>query len=610
VLSDTKKVLVSIVHDKNVSVEEFRLMATLAGATLDCFFRLDEERSEAIPFQTKEDIVKQLLYTDRKIRHIKAKAGKHTTAQEQPVSSKQKQKQKQKQKHHRHGGQHPSFTEILWDRRVQFLRILLDRSFPIVMTMLGVPPPAQGIIRKILDNMVESAGKTKSNHEIIIGKQKQIEYLLKQIDQNKDLQSIQLNQVQNRMTNNTFLEYSKDNLGNATKVHRGADTHWSTIDKHAFADHVQSYTHNVIYDISKAEQNVEEEKPNVQKKPDLPATSSKEPLTKQEEYYELKLMKLKGPKVKETKKVVSVEKKKKDLDNVIKFLKVVVAEKQAKKHHAHHSDSQEKWLNNKVELIEKNVKNPLFYRSTKWIQENPVRSVAIVGALSCVAFAQLLSMVEDEPDEYAYNETPTAQLHHENIIKQRAQRILQNVKTRHLITSVPVLLSVLFVIAKRHTLGKLSDMLAGSFEPQKDKIVHYISTDMKTYEDTQQCLRTIDRTLHHKIQSCKTAGEVYYVVCTEQFNRRKSKFKRAVLNGHLLRKNGEIRDSVAEVAVAVQKIYKRTDVAGRFNTKRKAVFANATQQRRTTSNTTSARKTHRKKHRLFGRRRRTRRSSS
>lgn len=570
VLADTKKVLVNIVQDDSVSIEEFRLMATLAGATLDCFFRLDDDKCTATPFETKQDIVKQLLYTDRKIRHIKANA-KSRRHEEHATS---------KSKNHRSGG-NPSFTEVLWDRRVQFLRILVDRAFPIVMTTMGVPPPAQGIVRKILDNMIESVGKTKSNREIMEGKQKQIEALLKQIDRNSAIRSIHLDKVQNRMTmTNTFLEYSKDNLGTTTEVHQ-QNQHWSEIGKDAFADHVQSYTHNVIHDISKAEQQkniVATSKPlkSAGTNKSVSTTASTHPLSKQDEYYALKLAKMKSSTVKEKKKVVSIEKKKKDLDNVIKFLKVVVAENQAQQHHGKQDvASQEKRLKYKVDLIENNVKNPLLYSSTKWVQENPIRSAAVVGALSCVAFAQLLSMVEDEPDEFRDEReaNSTHPIQHENLIKQRAQHIMHNVKTRHLITSVPVLLSLLFIVVKRHTLGTLSDMLAGTIEPQKDKIVRYIATDMVSYDDTQQCLRKVDHVLHDTLRSHKTIGEVYYALCKEQFNRRNRKLTRAVLNGHLMRKNGELRASIAEIAFAVKKVYRHTNVVGRLNTKRKAVFA-------------------------------------
>lgn len=586
VLSDTKKVLVSIVHDKNVSVEEFRLMATLAGATLDCFFQLDDSKCTATPFHTKQEIMKQLLYTDRKIRHLKANTksrrqeGKGSTADD-----------------HRLGG-NPSFTEVLWDRRVQFLRIVVDRAFPIVMTTMGVPPPAQGIIRRILDNMVESVGKTKTNHEILEGKQKKIESLLKQIDRDSTIRSIDLAKVQNRMTlPNTFLKYSKDNLGTSTEVHQ--ENHcWSSIGKDAFADHVQSYTHNVIHDISTAEQQKEDHfladsKQSNQKNASKSSVWTK-PLSKQDEYYALKLEKMKGSTVRETKKVVSVEKKKKDLDNVIKFLRVVVAENQAQQQHYSRQNvaSQEKWLKNKVGIIENDIKVPLFYSSTRWVQENPIRSAVVMGALSCVAFAQLLSMLEDEPDDYIDEQVPTQRqvAQQDNRIKLRAQLIMHNVKTRHLITSVPVLLSVLFVVVKRHTLGKLSDMLAGTLAPQKDNIVRYITTDMKTYNNTQHCLRTVDSVLHNTFRSCKTTGEAYYALCKEQHNRRHSKLKRAVLNGHLMRKDGELRASVAEIAFAVQKLYKHTNVAGRLNTKRKALFATpqrtTTNKRHTTNNNT------------------------
>ena len=71
--ANTKKVMQDIVDDETVTLEEFRLLAVFSGATLDCFFGWDDASKTATPLTTKHAIVKQLLYTDKKIRHMKAK---------------------------------------------------------------------------------------------------------------------------------------------------------------------------------------------------------------------------------------------------------------------------------------------------------------------------------------------------------------------------------------------------------------------------------------------------------------------------------------------------------------------------------------------------------
>ena len=55
---------------------------------------------------------------------------------------------------------------------------------------------------------------------------------------------------------------------------------------------------------------------------------------------------------------------------------------------------------------------------------------------------------------------------------------------------------------------------------------------------------------------------IYYYVCFEQNKRRTHYTSRAILNSHLIRSDGSVRDSVAEIAVAISSQWKKTNLLG------------------------------------------------
>ena len=202
-LADTKRVLQEIVDDDSVSLDEFRLMSNLTGATLDCFFRLDDEKRIAVPLQTKADIVKQLLYTDRKIRHHKAKEHSHAHK-----SSK------------RAGGitSDISLTSVVWNNRERLMNAVLNNVFPPLMLALGVPPQYQSFIRKAIEEFVKWCGKTKSSSTILDEKEKKIEQLVKEIEESESIKTIDLQHIQGRSSSNLFLKVSSKKVKDAEKT--------------------------------------------------------------------------------------------------------------------------------------------------------------------------------------------------------------------------------------------------------------------------------------------------------------------------------------------------------------------------------------------------------
>ena len=61
VRADTKRILTRVANDDEVSVALLRLMALKAGATLDCFFKINRKKHRAVPLTDKHMIVQQLM---------------------------------------------------------------------------------------------------------------------------------------------------------------------------------------------------------------------------------------------------------------------------------------------------------------------------------------------------------------------------------------------------------------------------------------------------------------------------------------------------------------------------------------------------------------------
>jgi hypothetical protein len=580
-LTDTKRVLQEIVDDSTVSIEEFRLMCILTGATLDCFFRIDDTKKVAVPLQTKADIIKQILYTDRRIRHSQAKASPSHT-----------------RKHA--GGMGvfgmDVFTNMLWDNRERFLKLVLSNAFPALMTAMGVPPQAQGTLRQLLDNFIEFLCKTKSNSQIIDVKEKKIDALVKEIEENDDIKDIDLDAIQKQLGSEVVLvEEIKKNLGRKAKSPISGK-----ITKSDFAEDIHNYTSNIVNGIVRASQSDDTTDGDGNQNNTDRDHDDLEKLKVQ--YYKQQLKA--SQKKTEVKSTISSHIKKKNLDNVIKFLQVILQVERSKKKYKGDKSKQNKWLGDRIEYIKKDIKNPLFHSATKYIKSHPLGSLVVVGALSMFTYMQMMWLLkedESQPEETFDEETATPeQLRvREQYIKAGVQKIMRNVKTRHLLTSVPVLLCVLFVAIKRHALGEFSDILAGTAKPKTDKVMGHVPKGAKSYADVDECLRKVDPTLHHSFHKCKTTEHAYYILCNEQYDRRNNKLKRSILNEHLFRKDGTLRGSVAEVAVAVKKIYKHSNVFGRLDTKRRAVLGIRT-TRRSSSGNSKIRRHSKKKRGLFG----------
>lgn len=569
VLADTKRVLQEIVNDESVAVDNFRLMSNMTGATLDCFFRIDEEKRIAVPLQTKAEIVKQLLYTDRKIRHLKAngKSGSSTRTEKNA------------------GGiaNDVSLSSLVWNNREKLTSMILNNVFPPLMLAMGVPPQYQSFIRKAIEEFVKWCGKTKSNSTRLAEKECKIEQLVKDIEENESIKTIDLQTIQSCCGDNPFLAHSALIVKKTNGI--GTIGNWGdSVDKKNFGNYVNTYTHYVVNDL------LSEDSVNADEKDEKDDKAT-------ERLAQVKLDERK-------KTTVSIQSKIKHLEEAIRFLQVIVETSIAKKKYKDSSKRNE-WLSKRVEYINKDIKNPMLYKSIKSVKSHPLMVFAVVGTLSFVTTRWLLQEVEEDVEETFDETTATAEQlkRRETLVKHRVQKLLHNVKTRHLLTSVPVLLCVLFVTIKRHTMGQFSDVLAGTVEPQKDKVARSLPPESKSYTDVNECLRKTDNTLHRAFQSCTSTQEAYYILCKEQYKRRNQNMQRSVLNSHLIRRDGGVRTSVAEIAKAVQHHYRNLNVIGRLNTKRKAMFSFGTQSRRSSATKASARKKKTKKSFFSSRRR-------
>ena len=220
------------------------------------------------------------------------------------------------------------------------------------------------------------------------------------------------------------------------------------------------------------------------------------------------------------------------------------------------------------------------------IKANPKIGFGVAAVIALVAF--MYAMPEEEEEEYSDeedeeeqedgdgNESKHKTLNDNNIVvhlKQRLHAFTKNLKLRYLFFSVPVMCATMYIFLRYQVLGSFSAVLAGTAGPKEDIILtRYITPDIKTYDDTQQCLRKTDPELHSSFKSVSSLANAYFVVLKTQHQRSRSIWNRSVLTSHLIRSDGTLRDTVAEIAIAIQKHYKMTNVIGRLNTKRKYLF--------------------------------------
>lgn len=153
----------------------------------------------------------------------------------------------------------------------------------------------------------------------------------------------------------------------------------------------------------------------------------------------------------------------------------------------------------------------------------------------------------------------------------------------------------------RYGKNKQMAALLSSFEPRPDKV----DSDRCTYADTGYVLKHVDPDLHQMFKRYETThsstrdplDKVFYHVVTTQLRQRRTSLSvhREVMNEHLIRSDGTIRESVGEVARAVKHYAKVTNVVGRSWAYVKGLLGKGTHRARSSRRSSSSSKTAKKR---------------
>ena len=160
-------------------------------------------------------------------------------------------------------------------------------------------------------------------------------------------------------------------------------------------------------------------------------------------------------------------------------------------------------------------------------------------------------------------------------IEEKLKKIKESIKKNkgiYTLVTLPVAIAAIFSVIRSKSLHKLSYLLINPIKSQSDKVFNVISSDLKTYKDTNYCLRTVDPYLHKKFKNTTKLSKLYYAIIHAQYKRRNKYGARSVLNTHLIRVDGKLRDSVAEVAMAVKMLWEKKNIIGIMNTRVKHLF--------------------------------------
>ena len=151
----------------------------------------------------------------------------------------------------------------------------------------------------------------------------------------------------------------------------------------------------------------------------------------------------------------------------------------------------------------------------------------------------------------------------------------------------------------RYGKNKQMAALLSSFEPRPDKV----DSDRCTYADTHDVLKHVDPDLHQMFERYEPThtrdplDKVFYHVVTTQLRQRRTSLSvhREVMNEHLIRSDGTIRESVGEVARAVKHYAKVTNVVGRSWAYVKGLLGKGTHRARSSRRSSSSSKTAKKR---------------
>ena len=548
VRADTKRILTRVANDDEVSVALLRLMALKAGATLDCFFKINRKKHRAVPLTDKHMIVQQLMRPKGMVRLAAAER----MGRESLVSGKKTQRRVKTQK--QAGGMFTtpaasptpstppaSSTPSSSGGQNMLVSLFVEMILPPMLKSVGVDeltPDMKNSITAALTAMVAMT-------------------------------------VINRSTQQSSVPAASLNTGKAAAASTGSDVeqvvsrYLETNSDKASKKHFESYLVDTLK-LKKEDIHREEwSRINTLLSNHAWKKAFKEQhRTIQEEHIQKENLK------KEAAHKAQVDKIKGWIPQFSagKFLDDRLLSQQST------AAGISSFFN--ILPTQGQVLTYSFYTAI----------IAVVGA----ALYYLANEEYEDDDEYDDDSNfdpetdPEVQRTHAHPFVQLAQRgkemrsKLIAYFRKHPIFTLGFTTASLFTAYayRKHTANKqIAQLLMGLAETSPDR-VHLTSYSGETYADTDECLRSVDPALHEvflRYDSRDTShalAKVYYHVIHAQHKRQKAILvsDRAVLNAHLIRTDGELRDSVGEIARAIAYHWKASNLLSIGWTQAKRTF--------------------------------------
>ena len=559
VRADTKRILTRVANDDEVSVALLRLMALKAGATLDCFFKINRKKHRAVPLTDKHMIVQQLMRpkgmvrlaaaermgreslvsgkkTQRRVKTQKQAGGMFTTPAASPTPSSTPSTPPASSTPSSSFGQNmlvTTFVEIILPPMLKSVgvdelspdmknRITAVLTAIVAMTVMNSSTQQSSAPAASPNTGKAAAASTGSDVEQVVSRYLQMEEPSDKADGER---------LDNKADIDNFTKYWTDTLKRDRREINHAQ--WRKINNLLSA--------HAWKEASKVQQETILEK---EKK-------------KQEDADEAQLDKIKG--------WIPTFSLGTGIDTRLPSKDIIAAG----------ISSFSKIFPNQGQVLTYS-----FYTAI----------IAVVGAI----LYYLANEEYDDDDEYDDDSNfdpetdPEVQRTHAHPFVQLAQRgkemrsKLIAYFRKHPIFTLGFTTASLFTAYayRKHTANKqIAQLLMGLAETSPDR-VHLTSYSGETYADTDECLRSVDPALHEvflRYDSRDTShalAKVYYHVIHAQHKRQKAILvsDRAVLNAHLIRTDGELRDSVGEIARAIAYHWKASNLLSIGWTQAKRTF--------------------------------------
>ena len=531
--TDSKRVMAQLAKDPTVSIERLRLMAMSVGATLDCFFVMKKKKKKNINpkddpytphgkaqvFKSKDDIIGQIFVRNQNVRiqvaHQKYDANKHTKTNKH-TNTNDNTKRKNTKRKMSSGGvllQTGGSTAVAFasstttssnsDFMGQIIKSLI-KTVPPLLTTMGVPHAetigtAIGTFTPLTNALSGMYAASQTPGKRLLAAQTTYDRLLKEVDGNNNKYDKDVK---------TALDAAKAAWetvnGTNGKQHKGTDE-WLESKITDFCSKVttlDSYVNNANYAFQRNGQGTAISVAT------LPLSLAVSAVTHL---------------------------------GMFNYMSLAVATVTALGGFFYYSEH--------VEDMEERARQESY---NAYIAEQQRQNDAYEQKIAADKEVERLRLEAEEHATLSYKI--------KNRIDMFKTYLRENTATA--LCTLPIMLGGLYASYRYSALNQFSASIYSDPTHKVDAIQVKMNPELKTYADTKFCLKGIDRELHNMFKRHPTVERVYYDVIFYQHQRQHKYVTRAILNSHLIRSDGSVRDSVAEIALAIRAHWKMSGLVG------------------------------------------------